>query len=92
MELIQKIDVQVQIRASLSEDGTFSASVSASTVYDDKSGAVTTAKMEPPPEVMDRIKAALEEGMRSCESQMHQKVMEAVHICRQVGKKLGEVE
>lgn len=92
MKISQEIEVKCQSRAQLTEEGELQVIVSATAVYDEKSGAYTVARVDVPEEIQAKVKAALQEAITACEGKIHRKIMDAIATSRQVGQRLGEVE
>lgn len=92
MKLKQEIDCRCSVRASLTEDGELSVRVIATTVYDETSGATTSAYFEVTGEMAAGIRVALEAAMRSCEPQIARKITDAIHVSREAAKREGEIE
>ncbi len=92
MKLKQEIACRYSVRASLTEDGELSVRVIATTVYDETSGATTSAYFDVPETVADGVKVALEAAMKSCEPQIARKITDAIHVSREAAKREGEIE
>lgn len=92
MKISQEIEVKCQSRAQLTEDGELQVIVSATAVYDQKSGAYTVARVDVPEEIQARVKAAMHEAIKACEGKIHQKITDAIATSRQIGQRLGEVK
>lgn len=91
MKISQQIEVKCQCRAQLTEEGELQVIVSATAVYDEKSGAYTVARVEAPEEAQAKIRAAMAEAITACEAALSRKIQDAIATSRQVGQRLGEV-
>lgn len=92
MKIQHEIEVKCQSRATLTEGGELQVIVSATAVYDEKSGAYTVARVEVPAEHQEKVRKALSGAIKACEAQIREKILDAIATSRKVGQELGEVE
>ncbi len=92
MQIKNTVNCRCAARAMLTEDGALSVRVVATAVYDENTGATTSAYFDVPGDVADGIKVALAAAMKSCEPQIARKIMDAIHVSREAAKREGEIE
>lgn len=92
MQIKNTVNCRCAARATLTEDGELSVRVIATAVYDENTGATTSAYFEVPKEVAAGIQVALEAAMKSCETPISRKIMDAIHVSREAAKREGEIE
>lgn len=92
MKISKEIEVKCQSRAQLTEEGELQVVVSATAIYDEKSGAYTVARVEVPEEHQEKVRKALNGAIKACEKQLQDKILESIATSRGVGQRLGEVE
>jgi len=93
MKIHNEIDCSCAVQATLSEDGKkFSVRMTATAVYDEKTGARASAKIAVPKPFADAIEAAMLAALEAGQALVHAPVYDALSASRKTARALGEIK
>ena len=92
MEIKSSINCRLAARAILSEIGGLNVKIIATAIYDEESGATTSAYFDVPEAVVNDVRTALVAAIKSCQPRIGAKILDAIHVSREAAKRKGEIK